>query len=121
MSFLLEKKILSDVKHLFKCDDYHSESIEFNINTDFDKIKLQDNALYYLNFRKIDLSNTALISIFSENNFLASSKEDFEFDPFKYLRIESFRNYITVLTENYGTSFVPYQLSFTKIIPFTKN
>lgn len=118
MSFLLEKRILSDVKELCKCNDYSSENIEFSIDKSYMTFQLHKNSIYYFNTRVIDLEETSAVSLFSAINFMLFSKKDLESDIYKTAKVEPFRSYLYVLTENYGLQFVPFKLHFIKVTPF---
>lgn len=72
--------------------------------------------IYYLASETIDIPIAAKLRIYSSDNFMVTSKTEFERDK-SYFELESFRDYIVVEVENYGSTFVPFKLNFRKITP----
>jgi hypothetical protein len=115
---LFDKDIEKKLNELFKADDYHFEQVEINLaskQSHNDRIELEKDAYYYLASTMLDIPVTAALYIASENNFLSTSKTDWEFD--NALRLERFRNYLHVRTENASNKF-SFKLKFLKVTPY---
>ncbi len=74
-----------------------------------------DNDTLILSNEELDVPITAKIIINADNAALLTSKAQFE--QWSEYKNQIFTNNIVVETENYGVSFVPYQLSFMRISP----
>lgn len=81
------------------------DSPDFNLNL--------GNDLYYLVSERIDIPAEYKVSISSSDNYLRTSKLDYELLSCK---LNSFRNYLNVKTRNYA-EFQPYKLEFLIIVP----
>lgn len=115
---LWEKEIGKKIKELFKADDYHFEQVEIIVPdaTEHDiRLELEQDSYYYLVSTVLDIPVSASLYLSSENNFLSTSKTDWEQD--NDLRLESFRNYLHVRTENSAVSF-EFKLKFLKVTPY---
>ena len=117
---LLEREMETKIKQLFKADAYHFELVEILVTEKqgHDEIfVLEQDANYYLASEKLDIPTTVALYLSSECNFLATSKEDWEFE--NNLRLETFRNYLNVRTENATIPF-EFKLKFLKVTPYRK-
>ncbi len=115
---LFEKDIEKKIKHLFKADDYHFEQVEIIVTKKHehnDKFELEKDSYYYLASTLLDIPLTVSLYLSSENNFISTSKTDWEFD--NSLRLEQFRNYLHVRTENAVKPFT-FKLKFMKVTPY---
>ena len=115
---LFEKDMEKKIKHLFKADDYHFEQVEIIVSKKQehnDRFELEKDSYYYLASTLLDIPQTVALYLFSENNFISTSKEDWEFD--NALRLEKFRNYLHVKTENAVRPF-SFKLKFLKVTPY---
>jgi len=115
---LFDKEIEKKLKELFHADDYHFEQEEILIpekkGHDI-RIELEKDAYYYLASKTLDIPVSAALYLGSEINFLSTSKTDWEHD--NDLRLEHFRNYLHVRTENAPTAF-EFKLKFLKVTPY---
>ncbi len=115
---LWDKEIEKKIKALFKADDYHFEHVEILVPDAAEhdiQFELEKDSYYYLASTLLDIPVSASLYLGSENNFLSTSKIDWEHD--NDLRLESFRNYLHVRTENSALSF-EFKLKFLKITPY---
>ncbi|MCF6183098.1 MAG: hypothetical protein L3J56_00485 [Bacteroidales bacterium] len=115
---LFEKDVEKKVKQLFRADDYHFELVEISVPnklTHNDRFELEKDSYYYLASTLLDIPVTVSLYLSSENNFISTSKTDWEFD--NSLRLERFRNYLHVRSENSTTAF-PFKLKFLKVTPY---
>ncbi len=86
------------------------EEIEHNIRIELDK-----DSYYYFASSKLDIPLSVALYIGSENEFLSTSKTDWEFE--NDLRLVKFRNYVHVRTENSPSPF-EFKLKFLKVTPY---
>jgi len=117
---LFEREMETKIRQLFKANDYHFELIEIPIaekQEHDEKIKLEQDAYYYLASEKLDIPISVSLYLFSECNFLSTSKTDWEYDNDDGLRLETFRNYLHVRTEN-STQPFKFKLRFLKVTPY---
>ena len=117
---LFQQEMKKKIKHLFKADEYHFEHISIDIDEDIEhdiKIQLEQDAYYYLANSKLDIPITVALYLSSECNFLTTSKTEWEFDDANDYRLETFRNYIHVRTENATIPF-KFKLHFIKVTPY---
>jgi len=115
---LFEREMETKIKLLFKADAYHFELVEIVVseNQEHDeKFELEQDAYYYLASEKLDIPISVALYLSSECNFLATSKEDWEFE--NSLRLETFRNYLHIKTENAINPF-GFKLKFLKVTPY---
>ena len=115
---LFEKEMEKKIKHLFKADDYHFELVDVDISENLEhdlRIELSQDSYYYLASTKLDIPVTVALYLSSERNFISTSKTDWEFD--NTLRLEAFRNYLHVRTENALSPF-QFKLKFLKVTPY---
>lgn len=115
---LFEKDINKKIKELFKADDYHFEQVEIIVpkkTAHNERFELEKDSYYYLASTLLDIPVTVSLYLSSENNFISTSKTDWEFD--NSLRLERFRNYLHVRTENSNKAFY-FKLKFLKVTPY---
>lgn len=115
---LFEKDMKQKIKHLFNADDYHIEQVEIEIPEKLEhkeNFQLEQDSYYFLASEKLDIPISTALYLYSENNFLSTSKTDWEYDnPFN---LEAFRNYLYVKTENSNVAF-KFKLKFLKVTPY---
>jgi len=73
-----------------------------------------NNDLYHLINELIDVPLEYRVTIQSADNFLKTSRKDYESIAYK---VFGFRDYIEVKVENYGTTIIPFKLEFIMTIP----
>ncbi len=115
---LFEKEMKKKIEHLFRANDYHIEQVEIIVPSSIQhnqRFELMQDSYYYLASSKLDIPITASLYLSSENNFMSTSKEDWEFD--NSFRLEKFRNYVHVRTENAKQAF-QFKLKFLKVTPY---
>lgn len=115
---LFDKDIEKKLKELFHADDYDFELVEISLpyaSAHNEKIEFEKDAYYYLASTMLDIPVTVSLYLASENNFVSTSKTDWEFD--NALRLERFRNYLHVRTENASKEF-SFKIKFLKITPY---
>jgi len=112
----LENEINQIVSQQFRKDNYHQSYETMLVDTDDKVLSLDRNSVYILSNPFFDVPETSKIKIFSEDNFLQTSKADFVFLADNNINI--FRGYLHVVTSNYGSQFVPYKLILLKITPY---
>ncbi len=115
---LFQEEMKKKIEHLFNADEYHFEQVEIAVpdGTEHNiKFELQKDSFYYLASKNLDIPISASLYLGSENNFFSSSKTDWEYD--NELRLEHFRDYLHVRTENSPVSF-EFKLKFLKVTPY---
>ncbi len=112
----LDNEVNQIVRDEFRKEHYSQSYEVFTIGTSDMRIKLDDNSVYIIDNEQIDIPLTARLSLFSDCNYLTTSKEEFEY--FSKYKIEKFRTYLGVIVENYGAAFIPFKLKFLKITPY---
>jgi hypothetical protein len=115
---LFEKDMQKKIGELFCSDDYHIEPVEIGFSKSLEhneKVWLDQDAYYYLISKELDIPITAALYLSTENNFVSTSKADWEFD--NSFRMETFRNYIHVRSENALADF-SFKLKFLKVTPY---
>ncbi len=80
---------------------------KFNINTKNDVLILAN--------KKLDIPITARLIINSDDNVLITSKA--EYDEWQDYKNQRFTKNINIELQNYGTTFIPFQLEFMRITP----
>jgi len=115
---LFERDMQKKIEHLFHVDDYHVEAVEYLISKKEAhnvRIDLEQDSYYYFVSKELDIPLTAALYLSSESNFLSTSKADWEFD--NDYRMETFRNYLHVRSENALSEF-QFKLKFLKVTPY---
>ena len=115
---LFEQKMKQRLEKLFQADDYDVEAVEIIIPDALNhniKIDLSQDSYYCLVSKELDIEVITALYISSEINFISTSKEDWEFD--NEYRMEFFRNYIHIRTENATVGF-QFKLKFLKVTPY---
>ncbi len=115
---LFEREMSKKIRYLFAADDYHIEPVEIEVSKAKDHnetVILEQDAYYYLVSTALDIPTTVALYLSSENNFVSTSKTDWEFD--NQFRMETFRNYLHIRTENSNQAF-PFKLKFLKVTPY---
>ena len=117
-TLLFELDIKQKLKNLFRADDFAVMPTEIIVPSALEhdhKIKLDDDSMYYLVSKELDIPLTAALYLSSETDFLSSSKTDWEYD--NDYKTAIFRNYLHVRTENASAAFA-FKLKFLKVTPF---
>ena len=78
------------------------------------RINIGSNNIYYLVNKAIDCPVEYRLIISSPDNFLQTSKNEYENSN---LKINSFRKFIEVEVENYEKKVIPFKLEFLIISP----
>jgi len=117
IEFIFEKDIERRIKEEVLADEYFAETVLMRITKDQEDFVL-DNSIYFLINEKLDIPVTAKIILSSPDAFFSTSQADY--DTLKGHKNQSFRNKLRVVTQNYGTSFVPYSLEFLKVTPIIR-
>lgn len=115
---IFERDMKQKLEQLFQADDYYVEAVEIIVPDAVNhniKIDLSQDSYYYLVSKELDINIITALYLGSENNFISTSKEDWEFD--NDYRMETFRNYLHVRTENAPLSF-EFKLKFLKVTPY---
>lgn len=115
---LFEREMKKKIEHLFKADDWHVEPVEFIIPKKIahnERFELAKDSYYYFISKELDIPITVALYLSSENNFISTSKPDWEFD--NDYRMETFRNYLHVRSENALNPF-RFKLKFLKVTPY---
>lgn len=84
------------------------------IDTASKKIRL-DGDIFFLSSTQLDVPLTARVKFNSPDNYLCLSKT--QLNSMNLNSLQSFRDYLEIKTENYGTSLVPYQVEFLRVTP----
>jgi len=114
-TFLLENEIKQVVAKEFMKNNYHQQYFELSVDSKNHKEILDDNSIYILVNDKMDIPDTASIELSSDDNWLRTSKAEYEFTADH--SIHKFRTYLKIRTSN-ATPFVPYKLKFLQITPY---
>ena len=76
--------------------------------------ELDGTSLYFLINEKLDTTTTAKVILQSQSNYVETTRESYSSNQ----TYKPFRSYLRVRTQNYGSEFVSFSLTFLKVTPY---
>ncbi|PLX10316.1 MAG: hypothetical protein C0594_05120 [Marinilabiliales bacterium] len=95
-------------------DQFRIDPFMVVVDKDSKTLKLGNSYLFLCN-KNLDIPITALLELQSEENIYVTSKADFE-NQNSY-RYQCFSQWLKITIENYGITYIPFQLEFIKVTP----